>query len=89
MPATGLPRLSLPTREAARNAPLESAVEWPETEPAIQNQSGRLWDVVFMAAVAARAAARRGEGDRVTFKLDVVPRGRPDQSRNYHHRANV
>lgn len=49
-------------------------VEWPETEPAIQNESGRLWDVVFMAAMAARQAARRGEGDRTTFALLVVPR---------------
>ncbi|WP_313916451.1 DUF6573 family protein [Tahibacter sp.] len=28
-----------------------------------------------MAAVAARSASRRGEGDRVTFELEVVPRG--------------
>lgn len=50
-------------------------VEWPESECAAQDESGRLWDVVFMAAVAARRAARRGEGDRVTFELKVVPRG--------------
>lgn len=50
-------------------------VEWPETEAAIQDESGRLWDVLFMAAAAARRAARRGEGDRTTFDLHVVPRG--------------
>lgn len=49
-------------------------VEWPETEAAIQDESGRLWDVVFMASVAARTAARRAT-DRVTFQLGVVPRG--------------
>ncbi|HET6407280.1 MAG TPA: DUF6573 family protein [Chthoniobacteraceae bacterium] len=51
-------------------------VDWPETEAAIQDESGRLWDLVFMAAVAARSAARRGNGDRTTFELFVVPRGR-------------
>lgn len=50
-------------------------VEWPKTEPAIQNESGRLWDVVFMAALAARRAARQGEVDRTAFELLVVPRG--------------
>lgn len=50
-------------------------VAWPETESAIQDESGRLWDVVFMAAAAARRAARRREGDRTTFDLHVVPRG--------------
>lgn len=49
-------------------------VEWPETEPAIQDESGRLWDLVFMAAVAARTASRRNT-DRVSFQLSVVPRG--------------
>lgn len=50
-------------------------VAWPETESLCQDESGRLWDVVFMAAAAARRAARRGEGDRTTFDLHVVPRG--------------
>lgn len=52
-----------------------ACVEWPETEPAIQNESGRLWDLVFTAAMAARQAARRGDGGRITFALLVVPRG--------------
>ncbi|WP_313912714.1 DUF6573 family protein [Tahibacter sp.] len=50
-------------------------VEWPETEAAIQDESGRLWDLVFMAGVAARAAARQGERGRIAFELFVVPRG--------------
>ncbi|MBL8297797.1 MAG: hypothetical protein JNN30_05545 [Rhodanobacteraceae bacterium] len=49
-------------------------VAWPETEPAIQDESGRLWDLVFVAAVAARKAARR-DTHRVVFQLGVVPRG--------------
>lgn len=50
-------------------------VAWPETESLCQDESGRLWDVVFMAAAAARTAARRGEGNRTSFDLVVVPRG--------------
>lgn len=46
-----------------------ACVEWPATEPAIQNESGRLWDLVFMAATAARQAARRGQGDWAAFAL--------------------
>ena len=49
-------------------------VEWPETEPAIQDESGRLWDLVCMAAVAARSGSRRN-ADRVTFQLSIVARG--------------
>lgn len=33
-------------------------VEWLEAKPAIQEGSGRLWDLLFLAAVAAQAAAR-------------------------------
>lgn len=51
-----------------------TCVAWPETETAIQDERGRTWDLVFMAAVAARTAARR-QTDRVTFELRVVPRG--------------
>ncbi|TDR36047.1 hypothetical protein DFR29_1322 [Tahibacter aquaticus] len=50
-------------------------VEWPETEPAIQDESGRLCDILFMASVVARAAARLGKRGRITFELCVVPRG--------------
>ena len=37
-----------------------------------QDQSGRLWDVLFMAHQAIRSS-RRG-GDRLTFQLYRVPR---------------
>jgi len=50
-------------------------VYWPETEPAIQDETGRQWDVLYMAAAAARSAARRGQGGRINFELFVVPRG--------------
>ena len=37
-----------------------------------QDQSGRLWDVLFMSAYAIRT--HRGEGDRLNFSLYRVPR---------------
>lgn len=37
-----------------------------------QDESGRLWDVLFMAAYAIRIAA--GSGDRLLFPLYRVPR---------------
>ncbi|MEA3275557.1 MAG: DUF6573 family protein [Pseudomonadota bacterium] len=37
-----------------------------------QDQSGRLWDVLFMAQHAIRAS--RSDGDRLTFELYRVPR---------------
>ena len=49
-------------------------VEWSEEDSrrqTYQDQSGRLWDVVWMAA----QAARRGHGDRLAFQLYRVPRG--------------
>lgn len=71
-----------PAKEAGFSIPLaltarvySECVYWPETEAAVQDESGRLWDVLFMAAVAARAAARRGQGGRINFELHVVPRG--------------
>jgi hypothetical protein len=48
------------------------AVEWPASEPEIQDEQGRLWDVVYMAADAARRQAGREQ----LFGLAVVPRGR-------------
>lgn len=47
---------------------------WPETEKALQDEQGRLRDVLFMAALAGRAANRGGEG-RLDFELYLVPRG--------------
>lgn len=49
-------------------------VEWSDTETAVQDQSGRLWDVLWMAAQAARRNCSSG-ADRATFELLVVPRG--------------
>lgn len=74
--------VSNPAKEAGFSIPLaltarvySECVYWPETEAAVQDESGRLWDVLFMAAVAARAAARRGQGGRINFELHIVPRG--------------
>lgn len=39
-----------------------------------QDELGRLWDVLWMASLAARAAARRGDHGRVEFEVRVVPR---------------
>lgn len=49
-------------------------VEWSEEDnrrQVYQDQGGRLWDVVWMAA----QAARRDHGDRLAFQLYRVPRG--------------
>ena len=59
---------------AMTRAAWEDCVEWSEEDSrrqAYQDQSGRLWDVVWMAA----QAARRGHGDRLAFQLYRVPRG--------------
>lgn len=37
----------------------------------LQDENGRLWDVLWMAFVAAR----RAQGDRISFQLYRVPRG--------------
>lgn len=74
--------VSNPAKQAGFSIPLaltarvySECVYWPETEAAVQDESVRLWDVLFMAAAAARAAARRGQGGRINFELLVVPRG--------------
>lgn len=51
------------------------AVAWTEADSARQvpqDEAGRLWDVLWMACMAARRA--KG-GFRVPFQLHVVPRG--------------
>lgn len=73
MPALQSIAFRIPVAMTARA--WSECVAWPETESLCQDESGRLWDVVFMAAAAARRAPRRGEGDRTTFDLHVVPRG--------------
>lgn len=49
-------------------------VEWSEVDSrrqVYQDERGRLWDVVWLAA----QAARRGHGDRLVFQLYRVPLG--------------
>jgi hypothetical protein len=49
-------------------------VEWSETDSqrqTYQDEAGRLWDVLWMASLAAR----RGNGERLPFQLYRVPRG--------------
>ena len=49
-------------------------VAWSEsdsTRQIYQDESGRLWDVLWMA----RQAARKGQGPRLAFQLYRVPRG--------------
>lgn len=52
-----------------------TCVSWSGDERTPQDEEGRLWDVLWMASLAARAAARRGETGRIEFQLLVVPRG--------------
>lgn len=46
-------------------------VAWDKHQPAYQDESGRLWDVLTMALFAARGL----KGNRVTFTMVRVPRG--------------
>jgi hypothetical protein len=50
----------------------EECIHWPETETGMQDEAGRMWDVLFMARLAAGKAR---DTDRVTYQLHVVPRG--------------
>lgn len=50
-------------------------VYWPETEAAIQDEAGRQWDVLYMAAMAARRAAVLGIQGATAFDMVIVPRG--------------
>ena len=54
-------------------------VEWTDDDAersnAYQDQPGRLWDVLYLAATKARALARRNRPrDQVIHQLHVVPR---------------
>lgn len=52
-----------------------AAVAWTDADSARQtpqDESGRLWDVVWMAYIAARRASG---GCRVPFQVHIVPRG--------------
>lgn len=52
-----------------------TCVSWSSKERTPQDEDGRLWDVLWMASLAARSAARRGDSGRVEFQVQVVPRG--------------
>lgn len=59
---------------AITRAAWEDCIEWSEEDSrrqTYQDPNGRLWDVAWMAA----QAARRGQGDRLAFQLYRVPRG--------------
>lgn len=58
---------------ALTRAVWEDSVAWTEVDSrrqTLQDQVGRLWDVLWLASLAAK----RGRGDRVTFELYRVPR---------------
>lgn len=70
-----------PAREAGFRLPVAltaaawaDCVEWSAADSqrqTLQDEAGRLWDVVWMASIAARQA----QGERVAFQLYRVPRG--------------
>jgi len=60
---------------ALTSAAWADCVAWTDADnenQCYQDQSGRLWDVLFMAAHTIRAAT--GSGDRMMFQLYRVPR---------------
>ena len=67
---------------AVTSAAWADCVAWSEDDSdkqAHQDESGRLWDVLFMASHAIRT--RSGSGDRLLFELYRVPRdGRSTQA---------
>jgi hypothetical protein len=44
---------------------------------ALQNQSGRLWDVLWMAFIAIRSKRNENASDYLCYQLHVVPRDVP------------
>jgi hypothetical protein len=62
---------------ALTSAAWEDCVAWTEADnerkPALQDQTGRLWDVIWVASRAIRAARPR-EQDCVPFRVYRVPR---------------
>jgi hypothetical protein len=74
---------------AMTHAAFESTVAWTtddnERTQTYQDQSGRLWDVVWMFS----RAAKRGDGDTVVFPLYVVDRETGGEARLRHLKAVV
>jgi hypothetical protein len=59
---------------AITQAAWANCVAWTEEDSqrqVYQDEAGRLWDVLWMASLAAR----RGSGERLAFQLYRVPRG--------------
>lgn len=50
----------------------EACIAWPEDEAGLQDEAGRMWDVLWMGR---NAGLRARDADRVEFQLHVVPRG--------------
>lgn len=55
---------------ALTRAAWAESVEWDDDRPEPQDEDGRLWDVLYMAGIAAGNAPGR---DRVTFRVYRVP----------------
>lgn len=55
---------------ALTRAAWAEAVEWDENRPELQDQDGRLWDVLY---IASRAALQAAGGDRACFRVLRVP----------------
>ena len=69
--------LKVPTAVTA--AVFDECIEWTESDAerssTHQDQKGRLWDVVYLAAFKARNLVKRGvRQNQVIFQLDVVRR---------------
>ena len=64
---------------AVTAAVFDECIEWTESDAeqssTQQDQKGRLWDVVYLAAFKAQTLVRRGvRQNQGIFQLDVVPR---------------
>ncbi|MEZ7757243.1 hypothetical protein O5Y58_17135 [Microbacterium paraoxydans] len=55
---------------ALTRAAWAESVEWDDDRPEPQDEDGRLWDVLYMAGIAAGNAPGR---DRVSFRVYRVP----------------
>lgn len=49
------------------------AIQWDDDDPRLQDETGRLWDVLMMMRRAAQQAIR-AVGERAQFKFVAVPR---------------
>lgn len=67
----------------------EDCVAWTEVDSrrqTLQDQVGRLWDVLWLASLAAK----RGRGDRVSFEIYRVPRdGKAARPKRVHLQMHI